>query len=138
VNGFCSGISRRVHRAWRKPLAKVGAIFRSAPRNKKENIMSRKFAAALVAMALLATPAFAQSSGSNTSTPAAPAAQSKAAPAVVAAPAKSTKTVEAVKHTAKHARKHFAHRKTGAMHQARHAKPAKTHQAGIGKSVKHS
>jgi hypothetical protein len=93
--------------------------------------MSRKIAAALVAIAMLATPAFAQSPGNNGTTPAAPAAQSHTAPAVASANVKATKVV---KHTAKHASKH-ARLKNGAMHQARHAKPAKTHQAAFGKAA---
>jgi hypothetical protein len=93
--------------------------------NKKENTMLRKFAAALVATALLAGPALAQNSGN--ATPATPQAQSQPAAASV----KTTKTATPVKH----AKTHTAKIKRGTMHQARHAKPAKSHQARVGKTA---
>ena len=89
--------------------------------------MLRKLAAALIATTMIAAPAFAQ----NYDTPK-PAAQSQAAPAATTAPTKATKTV---KHTKK--QKHSA-RGNAAMHQARHAKPAKSHQASFGKTVNKS
>ena len=100
--------------------------------------MLKKFAVALVATALIAGPAFAQSNGTSGATPTAPAAQTAPAAPTASTPAAkpAVKTTKAVKHTAKHARKHFAHRKTGTMHQARHVTPAKTHQASVVKSVK--
>jgi hypothetical protein len=106
--------------------------------------MLRKFAAALVATALIAGPALAQNSGN--ATPAAPQAQSPQAqsqPAPAMAPAKTTKTATPVTH----ARKHTAKLKSGVMHQARHqgrhqtrhearhAKPAKSHQVRVGKTA---
>jgi hypothetical protein len=97
--------------------------------------MLRNFAAALLATTLIAGPAFAAQSsdtaGSTPATQAAPAASTTNAKQSVAA-----KPAKMVKHAAKHARKHFAHRKTGTMHQARHITPAKTHQASVVKSVK--
>jgi hypothetical protein len=97
--------------------------------------MLRNFAAALLATTLIAGPAFAAQStdtaGSTPATQAAPAASTTNAKQSVA-----TKPAKLVKHTAKHARKHFAHRKTGAMHQARHVAPAKAHQASVVKSAK--
>lgn len=97
--------------------------------------MVRNFAAALLATTLIASPAFAAQSsdtaGSAPVTQAAPAASTTNAKQSVA-----TKPAKMVEHTAKHARKHFAHRKTGTMHQARHITPAKTHQASVVKSVK--
>jgi hypothetical protein len=97
--------------------------------------MLRNFAAALLATTLIAGPAFAAQSsdtaGSTPATQAAPAASTTNATQSVAA-----KPAKMVKHIAKHARKHFAHRKTGTMHQARHVTPAKMHQASVVKSVK--
>jgi len=97
--------------------------------------MLRNFAAALLATTLIAGSAFAaQSSDTAGSTPAA-----QAAPAASTTNAKQSvaaKPAKMVRHTVKHAHKHFAHRKTGAMHQARHTTPAKTHQASVVKSVK--
>ena len=75
---------------------------------------------------IVAGPALAQTSG--TATPAAPQAQSQ--PSAVSAPVKTTKTATSVRH----AKKHTAKIKSGTMHQARHAKPAKSHQASFGKT----
>jgi hypothetical protein len=80
--------------------------------------MLTKFAAALLATSLIAGSAIAaQPSGNTGSTP---AAQTQAPSAPAATMNKAGKTV---KHTARHrshVRKH-----------ARHAKPVKTHQAGV-------
>jgi hypothetical protein len=93
--------------------------------------MLRTFAAALVATALIAGPAFAaEQSGTAGATPAAAATQT--------APAANAKQAAAqpVKH--KTARKHLVRGKTGTMHQARHVKPVKTHQANTGPAAKRS
>lgn len=104
--------------------------------------MLRKFAAALVATALIAGPAFAQTN--PTPSPSAPAAQTTpnkpAAPTTAAKPAvKSTKTVKhAAKHTRKHVRKHESRTgKRHAMHH-RHVQSAKRHPASAAKSGKQS
>jgi len=89
--------------------------------------MLRKFAVALVATTLIAGSAFAAQPSATSGT--APAA-THVAPAV--------KTTKIVAHTTKHVRKHAARRKTGTMHQARHVKSTKTHQASVAKSAKHS
>jgi hypothetical protein len=94
--------------------------------------MLRKFAAALIATTLIAGPAFAAQSSSGASSPSATPAATQTAPAVnVKQPAK-----QAVKQT--HLRKHVAHRKIGTMHQARHVKPVKTHQANVTAAAKRS
>ncbi len=106
--------------------------------------MLKKFAAALVATTLVAGPAFAQSTGNSGATPTTPAAQAtQAAPSTAAAKptVKTTaKTAKTVRHTAKHVRKHAARspKKGAAMHQARHVKPAKAHQAGVTAAAKRS
>lgn len=96
--------------------------------------MLRNFAIALVATTLIAGPVFAaQSSDTAGSTSAKPAAAAtQTAPAVNAKqPAKL-----AVKGT--HVRKRVAHGKNGPMHQARHIKPVKTHQANVNAAAKRS
>src|ERR1700676_786480 len=98
--------------------------------------MLRNFTAALLATTLIAGPALAaQSTGTAGSTPAtqaAPAAHGKQTAAVK--PATSVKPM--VKHAAKHSRKHLVRGKSGTMHQARHIKPAKTHQAKVSHQVR--
>jgi hypothetical protein len=110
--------------------------------------MLRKFAAGLIATALIAGPAFAQTSTPSGSAPATQTAPAKAATApanTMAAPA-VTKTKQAanpsktVKHAKLHKKtvKHVAsrsHVKSGKMHQARHVKSVKTHQAKIGTKI---
>jgi hypothetical protein len=116
----------------------------------KENIMFRTFAAALIATAVVAGPAFAQNSGTAPANPAAPSQTTPNARAASTAPVKPAvksttpakhagKSTKSVKHRAKHARKHHAShvrkhsapKKTSArMHQTRHMKPGKTHAAG--------
>jgi hypothetical protein len=111
--------------------------------------MLRKFAAGLLATALIAGPAFAQTSTSSMPSgtapnAAAPASQNQAAPAKVTTAPASTMAAPAVtktKQTAnpsktiKHAKlhkktvKHVAsrsHLKSGKVHQVRHVKSAKT------------
>jgi hypothetical protein len=124
--------------------------------------MLRKFAAGLLATALIAGPAFAQTSTPSTTSGSAPTtapinqvapanaatAPAKATPApanTMAAPA-VTKTKETANpsKTVKHAKLHKktvkhvvsrSHLKSGKMHQARHAK---THQVNTGSSAKRS
>ena len=96
--------------------------------------MLRNFAVALVATTLIAGPALAaQSSGTAGSTSATPAA-----PVTQTAPATNAKQLakQAVKQT--HVRKHLAHGKNSSMRQARHVKPAKTHQANVSAAAKRS
>jgi hypothetical protein len=147
VNGFRGRTSGRVQRGARKTEATIGAVpisRRQAKRNietrhgnKKENAMLNKIAAALIASTFIAAPALAQTSGNNTSVPAAPAAQSQvktdqATTQKVSAP-KSVK--HASRHSTKHLSKHAKRGKSGATHQARHVKPAKTHQVNAGKGA---
>jgi hypothetical protein len=89
--------------------------------------MFRKFAVALVASTLIAGSAFA----------AQPSEMSGAAPATTQT-APAVKTTKVVAHTTKHVRKHVARRNAGNIHQARHVKPTRTHQASVAKSAKHS
>jgi hypothetical protein len=124
-----------------KHVFENGAMSPSPPRNNKENKMLKIFAAALVATALIAGPAFAQTNGTSGVMPSAPAGQTAPAAATASTPA-AKPTVEAtnaVKHTAKHVRHHASRsKKSGASHHVRHAKPAKTHQAVPAKSDKQS
>jgi hypothetical protein len=96
--------------------------------------MLTKFAAALLATSLIAGSALA------------------AEPAQTQAPAKlaatANKTGKTVRHSTRrhahvwHVRKHIArgksHNGNHAVHHARHAKPAKSHQVGIAKGTGHS
>jgi hypothetical protein len=101
--------------------------------------MLTKFAAALLATSLIASSALAaQSSGNSGSMPAARTTQT-------AKPGKSGTTHRAIKvakHRSTHARKHLAsgkdRGKSRVQHHARHTTPAKTHQAGVAKTAKHS
>ena len=100
--------------------------------------MLTKFAAALVATSLIASSAFAaQSSGNSGSTPTAQINQTEN----FSKPATKHKAVVA-KHRSTHAHKHFAsgkdHGESRMKRHARHTTPAKTHQAGVGKTAKHS
>jgi hypothetical protein len=109
-----------------------------APQN-KENTMLTKFTAALVATSLIASAAFAaQSPGNSGSMPAAQASQ----PANPTKTATTHKTVKVAKHRSTHARKHLASGKErGKIRMERHARhttSAKTHQAGVAKTAKHS
>ncbi|GEM_PF-2154286 len=119
--------------------------------------MLNKFATALLASALIAGPALAQTSGnSGSSTPTTTVPTKQAAP-VNAAPgstasAPATSNVQTAKpgKTVKHAKmhkktvKHSAGRlgksnsRSSRMHQARHLKSAKTHQVPGGTSAKRS
>jgi hypothetical protein len=101
--------------------------------------MLTKFAAALVATSLIASSALAaQSSGNSSSTPGAETSQT-------AKPGKTAtthKTVKVAKHCSRHAHEHLAsgkdRSKSRMEHHARHAAPAKTHQANAAKTAKHS
>jgi hypothetical protein len=101
--------------------------------------MLTKFAAALLATSLIAGTAIAaQPSATPAANGTAPAVQTQtpSKPAINAAtPAKT------VKHSARHrhhVRKHVARSKGHVVRHARHAKPIKTHQAGMSKSTKRS
>ena len=102
--------------------------------------MLTKFAAALVATSLIASSAFAaQSSGNAGSTPPAQTSQTTNS----SKPATTHKVVKVAKHRSTHVRKHFAsgkdHGKSRMERHARHTTtPAKTHQAGVAKTAKHS
>jgi hypothetical protein len=95
--------------------------------------MLTKFAAALLATSLIAGSAIA-AQPSGTSTGAAPAIQTHTPSTPAANSAKPGKTV---KHTARHrhhVRKHVVRTRGNVVHHARHAKPARTNQAGMAKS----
>ena len=98
--------------------------------------MLTKFAAALLATSLIAGSAIAaQPSGMPASNGAAPAVQTQTPSTPAAKPGKT------VKHAARHrnhVRKHIARSKGHVERHARHAKPGKTHQAGMTKSAKRS
>jgi hypothetical protein len=124
----------------------------------KENIMLRTFAAALIATALVAGPAFAQNSGTAPANQASPPQKTPNAPAASTAPVKPAgkstapvkpagKSTKSVKHSVKHARKHHAShvrkhsapKKTSArMHQTRHMKSGNAHAAGAAMSGQQS
>ncbi|MGA9427900.1 MAG: hypothetical protein WA776_20590 [Xanthobacteraceae bacterium] len=136
MNEFCRCTSPRIQPAEFKHVFENGAMSKSPPRNKKESTMLKKLAAALVATALIAGPAFAQSN--STATPSAPAAQTAPAASTASAPAAKpvAKATKAAKHTATHVRKHVSRTKSHAKHHARHAKSSKAHQTGAAKSDK--
>ena len=90
--------------------------------------MLRKFAAAVLASALLAAPALAQSAATAPGT-AQGGAITAAQPAV--------KTMKTVKHMAKRGSKHRVRSKNATRH-ASHVKAGKTHHAGTAKSGKAS
>ena len=107
--------------------------------------MLRKFAAGLLATALIAGPAFAQTSNSSatpkaapsaavqTKTPAASSTNTMAAPATTNAK-QAAHPSKIVRHAKLHKKTHKrvasrSHVKSGKMHQARHVKPVKSHQA---------
>jgi len=100
--------------------------------------MLKKFAVGLLATALIAGPAFAQTSNSSaapSTTPAAAPAKMQAVPAVTksaANPAKPVKHAKAHEKTVKHVATRSrvrSHVKSSKTHQARHVKPVKSHQA---------
>ena len=103
--------------------------------------MLRKFAAALLATTLIAGPAFAAQpaaiAGASPATQAAPAAKAADKNAAKTAD-KTVKTTKTATHLVKHSRKHVVRGKAGAMHQARHVKPANSHQASLAKTAKRS
>jgi hypothetical protein len=136
MNGFCRRASAPVQSPKFKHAFENGAMPKSSPRNKKESTMMRKFAAALIATALVAGPALAQSTGNPTAAPAAPAV-SQGAPAAAAKPAvKTAKTVKHSRHLRKHAARHI--KKHAAVHQAHRTKASKVHHAGAAKTGKQS
>jgi hypothetical protein len=97
--------------------------------------MLTKFAAALLATSLIASSAIAaQPSGMPASNGTARALQTQ----MPSTPAASTaKPAKAVKHAARHrnhVRKHVARSRGHVVRHARHANPAKTHQAGTSKN----
>lgn len=107
--------------------------------------MLRKFAAALLATALIAGPAFAQTGGNSPAKPATPAVQTTPnAPAVSTAAAKhavksvkSTKSAKSTRHGVKHVRKHASQAgKSKLTHRAPHMKPRKAHHGHAAKSGK--
>jgi hypothetical protein len=95
--------------------------------------MLTKFAAALVATSLIASSAFAAGS--------IPPAQSSQT-ANPSKPATTHKAVKVARHRSTRVREHFAsgkdHGKSRMERHARHTTPAKTHQAGVAKTAKHS
>lgn len=98
--------------------------------------MLTKFAAALLATSLIAGSAIAAQPSGNTApnTGSTPAAQTQVPATPAATMNKAGKTV---KHTARHrshVRKHVARGRNHVVHHARHAKPVKTHQAGVARS----
>jgi hypothetical protein len=101
--------------------------------------MLRKFAAALLATALIAGPALAQTStqapgnAGSTAAPAAAAASTTGAKVQTKA-ASTVKSTKTASHIRKHVRKHLARGKTTTMKQARHVKSTKTHQIRAAKS----
>jgi hypothetical protein len=131
-----------------------------------EKNMLSKFAAGLLATALIAGPAFAQTSNTGATSGSAPAATSTTtqnAPAKAAAPSakattaptntmsapaatdtkQSTNPVKTEKHSQLHKKtvKHVAsrsHVKSGKMHQARHVSSVKSHQVNTGTTAKRS
>jgi hypothetical protein len=135
MNDFCRCTSAGVQPAEFKQVFENGAMSESPPWNKKESTMLRKLAAALLATALIAGPAVAQSN--SPTTPSAPVAQTAPAAPMASTPAAkpTAKTTKAAKHTAKHVRKHASRtKKSAAKHQARHVKSSATRHAGAAKS----
>jgi hypothetical protein len=93
--------------------------------------MLTKFAAALLATSLIAGSAFAaEPAGKTGSNSGMPAAQTQAPAKPAATTNTSGKTVKHARQHRTHVRKHMARGKGHAVHHARHAKPAKSHQAG--------
>jgi hypothetical protein len=149
MNGFCPHTSAGIQHAEFKHVFENGAMRNRRRNEHKENVMLKKFAAGLLATALIAGPAFAQSN--STPAPTAPAAQTQTKPNAPAASttmakpaATSTKSVKhsakhSRKHHVRHARKHSTRTKTSArMHQSRHVTVGKTRHAGVAKSGKQS
>ena len=106
--------------------------------------MLPKFAAALIATSLVASSALgAQSPGPSGATPAAQTGQTanpvktNLGKTNLGKSATTHKAVKAAKHQPAHVRKHLASGKSHVRH-ARHNAPAKTHQAGLAISAKHS
>jgi hypothetical protein len=97
--------------------------------------MLRKLAAGLLATALIAGPAFAQSSGNAGSAP--PAATAIQAPAASTSQPAAKPAVKPIKSAklVKHARKHVARHKVGKSKTVRNAKLTKTHRRHIAAHV---
>jgi hypothetical protein len=99
--------------------------------------MLKTFAAGLLATALIAGPALAQTSNSTAAPGSAPVATAPAktmtAPATnakqAALPSKTVKHAKLHKKNVRHVASRF-HVKSSKTHQARHVKPVKSHQAG--------
>jgi len=111
--------------------------------------MLRKFAAALIAASLVGSSALAaQSLGTSGATPAAQTGQTANPTKInvskinvskinLGKSATTHKAVKTAKHQPAHVREQLASGRSHMRH-ARHNAPAKTHQAGIAKSAKHS
>jgi hypothetical protein len=113
--------------------------------------MLRKFAAGLLATALIAGPAFAQTSTSSMPSGTAPNAAAPASTTAAPAVTKAKQTANPSK-TVKHAKLHKktvkrvasrSHLKSGKVHQVRHVKSAKTqakvaHQSKAATAAKRS
>jgi hypothetical protein len=98
--------------------------------------MLTKFAAALLATSLIAGSAIAaQPSGTPAANGTAPAVQTQTPSTPAANTAKPGKTVKHAARHRNHVRKHVARSKGHVVRLARHAKPAKTHQAGVSKNA---
>jgi len=90
--------------------------------------MLKTFAAALLATSLVAGTALAASDAGK---PVTPAPQTQTAPAMSKAPVKHHAAV-------KHTKKTHVSRARGTIHQARHGKPVKSHQASTAKPAHRS
>jgi hypothetical protein len=97
--------------------------------------MLTKFAAALLATSLIAGSAIAaHPSGMPASNGTTPAVQTQTPSMPAAHTAKPGKTVKHAARHRNHVRKHIARSKGHVVRHARHANPAKTHQAGTSKN----
>lgn len=114
--------------------------------------MLKTFAAGLLATALIAGPAFAQTPNSSATPGSAPTASAPAKTPTAADTmktpitsnakqaahsSKATKHVKLHKKTVKHVASR-SHVKSGTMHQARHVKPVKSHQVKTSAAAKRS
>jgi hypothetical protein len=118
MNARRGGTSAWVQRGAHKTCFENGANPRRNDKN-QENTMLRTFAAALLATALIAGPALAQTPGAASSAPAATApATSGVAGKTAVKPVKSVKTI-------KHARHHVARHKAGKTGLVRHTRLVK-------------
>ncbi len=111
--------------------------------------MLKRFAAALVATALIAAPALAQNSGTAPGNPSLPGADDAERSGCIGHSGKACCQVDRVnqvgkaqrqarrKHHTKHVRKH-SQKTTARMHQTRHMKSGKARAASAAKSGKQS